>query len=48
MKSGEVIIMRTDKSSKLSITDVDTFLKIKNGEELSEEKERIYVIKRMW
>ena len=28
MKSGEIIILRTDKSSKLAITDVETYLKL--------------------
>ena len=38
MKLGEVIIMRTDKSSKLAITDEETYLKL--GEKhVSKERE---------
>ena len=38
IKAGEVIVMRTDKSSKLAITDVETYLKL-GAKHISKDQE---------
>ena len=38
MKTGEIIIMRTDKSSKLAITNEETYLKL-GDKHVSKDKE---------